>query len=152
MSPPPRNDSELDDLREEERAFVEKLGEHFDAAPMSAARRAEFTRELEGRLEGRRSRASWWPWAGATLGAAIAAAVAVLWVQGTPTPAPAPEVQIAEEAPEPSLLEDGWESEILFGSASGAFLEVSEDDGEDAGFDEELPSDYAAIGSFFLDG
>ncbi len=123
----------------EEARFIERLAANYEPEPLQPARRAELDEALSARIA-RRRRAM--PWA-AALGAAAAAAVLALFLASgvfEPAPAARPDA-VGVAALEPVT---DWEYVLLDPESS-----PEDEDAEDAA---ELPPDYAAIASSFLDG
>lgn len=132
------HDERSEEEREEAR-FIERLAASYAPEPLQPARRAELDEALNARIE-RRRRAM--PWAAALGAAAAAALLALLVTSGLfePTPGAQPDVD-AIAAVQPVT---DWEYVLLDPESS-----PESEDAEDAA---ELPPDYAAIASSFLDG
>jgi hypothetical protein len=149
-------------LGREDEVFVDRMREVYQAPERSAARNAAFYARLEERLEERRRGV---PWLGALVGAAAAAALALLVLTGTEDERDEPGSSDARQVVRNEVVPTTGERETEEGSASSASAvedalvaltygyEYGEDDGSDAsGLEESLPNDYVAIESLFLGG
>jgi hypothetical protein len=127
-------DERSEEEREEAR-FIERLAASYTPEPLQPARRAELDEALSARIErGRKVM----PWAAALGAAAAVALLALLVTSGSLEPTPGPEERAALQP-----VTD-WEYVLL--APEGA------SEGEDAEDAAELPPDYVAIASSFLDG
>ena len=126
-------------LGPEDAAFVERLTEAFAPGPLGTAERAAFDAALEERITRRRSRWLGVPiLAGATL-VALGAWLLLPTEFGPSAPSlPGPAAVVAA-----TQTEAEWEDELLDAMLFG---EIEESDAVD-----ELPDDYAAIATVFLD-
>jgi hypothetical protein len=123
-------------LEPDEAAFVAQLRASYAPEPLSPARCAAFDGALRERLDGRAHR----PGALPTLGALLAAGLAVMFLLSPGEPPPA-ETEAPSRA---ALASDTWAQELLVEDAVG-YGERLRGEG-----DEPLPPQYAAIAGMFL--
>lgn len=146
------SDSERVDepLSEDDAKFVGTVRTHFDPSEMTVERRVAFTHELDARIARRRRRRRLVPVV------AGAVAVTVLAVRFWPGSTDSTPFETGEPTAVPLVVQADaeWEDELLFSAAAtGSSSAESEDEDEASSeFEAGLPSDYAAIGSLFLDG
>ena len=116
-------------IDQEDKAFADRLAAHYAPPPWTSAKRVGFDEALRARVERPQRR-------GFAVPALAAVAVAALvWVSFTLRPAG------DVSAPEVASV---WESELFLSSDVSPL-----DDRDDS---EDLPDDYLAIASLFLDG
>lgn len=120
--------------------FAAKLGELYAPEPRTAEQRAAFARELEARLERRRSRAAWLP-ALAGLGAAAAMAWVVLWPASDPGP------DVGGSLVDAAATRDDLEWQLFYPDRLLEDRMETASERRDGG----LPDEYMAIASVFLD-
>jgi hypothetical protein len=124
-----KHDDEQPRVDPQEKAFADRLAAHYTPPPWTSTKRARFGEALQARIERPPRRGFWVP------ALATVAAAALVWVSFGSGP--------AEEGSNP-VLASAWESELFLSS------DVSPLDDRDES--EELPDDYLAIASLFLDG
>lgn len=159
-------------LSDADQALVDRIAELSEPTPMTPSQRVAFTDALDARIVARRRRRGAFSAAAAVVVTAALVALAVPRFSSlpgsdptptapgrslaqSPTPAlePAPVADPVPEAlSEPQLAEasdaasDTWEEELIFASDLDSLIDTSS--GADT---DELPEDYAAIASLFLD-
>lgn len=129
---------ERQDLRPEERRFVERMNAAFEPRPMHAARRAALDARVRERIERSRWSAILWPGL-----AAASLVVALVWAGlpvGRSGSGPGPTVaRVEPQAP------NAWERRLFYGDVSGTTLDENASEAL-------LPPEYTAIESLFFDG
>jgi hypothetical protein len=116
-------------LDQEDRVFADRLAAHYAPPPWTSAKRVDFDEALRARIERPQRRGFLAP------ALATAAAAALVWVSFSLLPAGEESNPVAASA---------WESELFLSSDVSPL-----DDRDDS---EDLPEDYLAIASLFLDG
>jgi ferric-dicitrate binding protein FerR (iron transport regulator) len=120
--------------------FVARLKAEYAPQPQGAARRQEFLRELEARIERRRGRRRLLL---ALAGAGAAGAVA--WLLLAPPPAPERTPSAGGEPLAASQPGEQWDMQLFYAD------ELLDDDAGDDATAQALPEEYAAIANVFLD-
>jgi hypothetical protein len=124
-----KHDDERPRVDPQEKGFADQLAAHYTPPAWTSAKRVRFDEALRARIERPQRRGHWIP------ALAAVAVAALVWIQIRPVPAGDGSAPVVASA---------WESELFLSS------DVSPLDDRDES--EELPDDYLAIASLFLDG